>query len=185
MKGDRERCLQAGMDAYASKPILARDLFAAMESVLLSHQSSVVSRQSEEEKKAGPVLTDNCQLTTDNSKEEDVFDRAAALERVGGDQELLRELIEMFLAELPGWLTELRQAIDRRDLALIKRAAHTIKGAVSTFAAESAVAAVVHLETMGRDADLAGVEAAWIHFRTMLDQLVVRLRSQESVLRSP
>jgi PAS domain S-box-containing protein len=184
MKGDRERCLQAGMDGYASKPILARDLFGAIAAVMGSEEVAsgewrVASEEGKSREKvdqggSGPTPPTPLPLATPHSPlatEKGAFDRAVALERVGHDQELLRELIEMFLAEVPGWLRELRQAIDARDAPRIKRLAHTIKGAVSTFAADTAAEAALRLEMIGRDGDLTEVERAWSHFQAVLDRL--------------
>src|SRR5262249_20728541 len=77
MKGDRERCLQAGMDGYVAKPIQARELFEAMDEVL----RALGQGQPSPPDNPGEAPPPNAGL--------EEFDREAALERVGGDAELL------------------------------------------------------------------------------------------------
>jgi CheY-like chemotaxis protein len=136
MKGDRERCLAAGMDAYVSKPIRAEELFAVIGQLTVAPA-------------AAPAEADGaCQ--------ELVLNRAEALDRVGGDEDLFRELATVFLDQSPRWLSAIRQALDGQDAAQLKAAAHPLKGSLGTFAAPRAVAAAQRLETLGRHGDLTG-----------------------------
>jgi CheY-like chemotaxis protein len=98
LKGDRERCLEAGMDAYVSKPLHPQQLFEAL--------ASVVPQVSNAE---GAVST---ATAADAAK---TFNRAAALKRVDGDVELMKELVGLFLGECPQWLGEIREALSCRD----------------------------------------------------------------------
>jgi HPt (histidine-containing phosphotransfer) domain-containing protein len=84
------------------------------------------------------------------------FDEAALRERVEGDMELLREIIELFLEDGPRLIAEVRAAVAAGDAVALKRAAHTLKGAASNFGAGAVVAAALELETMGRTGDLSG-----------------------------
>jgi response regulator RpfG family c-di-GMP phosphodiesterase len=137
MKGDRERCLAAGMDRYVSKPISVAELLAAVEGAVPT---------------AAPAV---------ETASRDVFDPEKALSRVGDDRKLLGELAEIFLEECPKLLTDVRQAVAARDAIRLKRSAHTLKGTVDNFAAQAVFEAAFRLERMGRDGNLAGVEAAW------------------------
>jgi HPt (histidine-containing phosphotransfer) domain-containing protein len=83
------------------------------------------------------------------------FDAAALLKRVEGDAELLREIVELFAADSPRLLGELRQASADGNAEILKRAAHTLKGAASNFGALAVVDAARVLETMGREGNLA------------------------------
>ncbi len=165
MKGDRERCLAAGMDAYVAKPIQAKELFEAMSEVVrrlgpAPEGPSTPSGAPAPEPVAGPVAGPVSE-----------YDRAAAMERVGGDEELFRELADMFLAEAPTWLQAIDEAVRTGDATSVKRTAHTLKGAVGTFAAQLAWNAAQRLETMGRDNDLGSAPAALADLRETIGRL--------------
>src|SRR5258708_2811897 len=136
MKGDRENCLAAGMDSYVTKPIQVQELFDAMAEVMRLAPA-----------RAAPA--------PEAPLEPADFDRAEAIGRVGGDAQLLRELGEVFLGELPAWLAGLEQALHAGDAGTVQRLAHTIKGAVGTFGATRAAQAAQRLEQLGREEDLA------------------------------
>ncbi len=76
--------------------------------------------------------------------------------RVGGDEDLLRELTGDYLRDAPVWRDDLRQAVARGDAAAVRRAAHTIKGAVGYFGADEAGALADRLQELGRAGDMAG-----------------------------
>ena len=78
-----------------------------------------------------------------------------ALKEVDGDEDLLRELAEVFLEDQTRLLTALREAAAGRDSERLRRAAHALKGAVANFAARDAVAAARHLEALARDGDVS------------------------------
>jgi CheY-like chemotaxis protein len=164
MKGDRERCLAAGMDAYVAKPIQAQELFETMEEVLRRLGAPVEDRPRPPAPAPLPV---------------DEFDRAAAMERVGEDLELFHELVEMFLAESPAWFAALVAAIKAGDAPGVKRTAHTIKGAVSTFAAQRAWDAALCLETMGREGNLREAKTGLAELREALQRLEGALRAEK------
>ena len=82
------------------------------------------------------------------------FDFNAALERVGGDQELLKEIADLFLEDAPGLLDLVREAIDKNDGSALQRAAHSLKGSVANFGAEETVAAAYQLEQLGVNGQL-------------------------------
>jgi HPt (histidine-containing phosphotransfer) domain-containing protein len=77
------------------------------------------------------------------------------LEDIGGDEGLLRELVEAFVATYPETLQEIRQALGHDDLRTVSRAAHKLKGAVSNFGFGPAYDAARNLEEMALAARLA------------------------------
>ncbi len=147
MKGDRERCLRAGMDGYVSKPIQARELFQAIAELL------------PETPVAEADLTGM------------VLDRGEALEHVGGDPELLRELIEVFLQDCPRMMGEIGEALQAGDVMKLKRGAHSLKGAVGILGGKAVFDAALHLETMARHGDLSQAESVWQTLRRAVEQL--------------
>ena len=144
MKGDRERCLEAGMDSYVSKPIRARRLYEVVEGFL----SRAGESESGEDDRSPPT-------------EPMIFDSTATLSWVDGDAELLREVIDLFISEAPEMLSNIRESIARSDAQALERAAHKLKGSVGNFRATGAMDASEVLEVMGRDGDLASADEAY------------------------
>ncbi len=158
LKGDRERCLAAGMDEYISKPIRERQLLAAMRLVLGDELSESVSRI----------------ISYDESEEhaaEGVMDWNEALKTCGGDHALLRDIVEAFLEEEPRRVRELREAIDGSDFELLGRAAHTIKGSMRYFKAQSVLDRAHGLEQLSQEKTLDGVEEIFLLLRQELAKL--------------
>jgi PAS domain S-box-containing protein len=151
MKGDRERCLRAGMDGYITKPIQPRELLRAIADLVRVPEAAGAP---DGQGPSGGVL-----------------DRAVLLERFNGDRELLQELVQLFRAECPRLMAEVGDAVRRRDPAKLKRAAHTLKGAVGNFGAADAVAAAWSLESQAAHGDLGRAEESW----TALERAMARL----------
>ena len=83
-----------------------------------------------------------------------LIDRAGILDRVGGDEELLREITTIFLEEYPALIDEIQAAVSGRDARRLERAAHSLKGSVANFGAQAATQAAYRLETLGRRGEL-------------------------------
>src|SRR5262249_4862811 len=141
MVGDRERCLQAGMDEYVTKPIRSEELCQAIQKVVPSDMADTGS-------------------TNGAPPNDTVIDREAVLARVGQDIELLAEVTEIFWTDYPRLLAEIREAIERGDAAQLAKAAHSLKGAVSNFSASAAFDAARQLETIGQSGNVAGAAEA-------------------------
>ena len=84
------------------------------------------------------------------------FDLAEALRQTGDDESVLREIMELFLKDLPNREADLRTAVERRDAKLLERAAHTIKGSCAGFGAFAAREAAQRLEVLGREGRFDG-----------------------------
>ena len=141
MKGDRERCLEAGMDGYIAKPIRAKDLHDTFEATV----ARVRGYQAQE---------------SETAQEKDILDRDQILEQTGASPETLKEIVELFAAESGKLMKRMRDAIRNGDPSGLQRAAHTLKGSVRIFGAGRAAAAALRLETIGGDKNLVGAEDA-------------------------
>jgi len=137
MKGDRERCLEAGMDAYVAKPIQAEQLFEVIERTVPASRAP------------------------NNHALEGLIDWERALKAAGGDREILSDLVTVYLEASPDWMKKLQEAVNQQDAAGVRRLGHTIKGAVGLFGARAALAASERLETMGRGGTLSGADEAY------------------------
>jgi len=143
MKGDRELCLEVGMNSYVTKPLNADKLLETI-AAFLAAASDTESDPSKEDVEAEPI-------------QETDF-RQRALEQMEGDAELLAEVAEMFIADSPDWLEAVRDAVARRDCEALARSAHSIKGALGNFGTGSAYDAALRLELLGREKNLDCVE---------------------------
>jgi two-component system, sensor histidine kinase and response regulator len=84
----------------------------------------------------------------------EVFDRAQAMEATGGDEELLQEIVGIFVEDCPRMIEELGAAIGAGDTEAARRAAHTLKGSVSVLGAKALAAAAKEAEAHARAGDL-------------------------------
>jgi CheY-like chemotaxis protein len=113
MKGDRDTCLAAGMDGYISKPIRALKLFEVIDNLLGTSSREEASEATLE-------------------RGDRPFDESMVLARVEGNHQVLVELIETFLGEYPGLMTEVREAVDLRDAVRLAQAADALKEQFAT-----------------------------------------------------
>ncbi|MEK6304121.1 MAG: response regulator [Acidobacteriota bacterium] len=139
MDGDRQRCLDAGMDRYLAKPIRARELLKSIENLM--------SGLAETAPGVPDLPSTMCGL-----------DRSTMLDSVGGNQELLRAIIGVYLKNCPALVTQIRAAVAKGDCDALKLAAHTLRGAASTFLTAAAIQAATRLEQMGRESQLQSAE---------------------------
>jgi HPt (histidine-containing phosphotransfer) domain-containing protein len=101
----------------------------------------------------------------------EIFDRSAALTRVDNDENLLFDLANMFCAEEPSRLATIRAALERKDAEGLRRAAHSMRGAISAFAASRAFEASSKLEELAATGELAGAGAAFESLALQTDAL--------------
>ncbi len=142
MRGDRETCLSAGMDAYIAKPIDRKELETALRRFTGTVPGVHPEKTKSQSAQTGPGSTWEPQII---------------LEKIGGDEELLREVMEIFLEETPKLLVQLRTAVAGGQAHAVERMAHTLKGELSYFGAGAAVHAR-ELEAIGRINDLRNAE---------------------------
>jgi HPt (histidine-containing phosphotransfer) domain-containing protein len=105
-----------------------------------------------------------------------LYDKRAILERVDGDIDLLREVIEMFLTDAPPLIADMRAAVAAGDAGGIKAAAHTLRGAASNFGATAVVECAREVEALAKSGGLANAAA-------LVDRLEGAHRELETALR--
>lgn len=103
------------------------------------------------------------------------MDQERALENVGGNHEILQEMIELFIGECPKQMHEIESAHADGDLQRLTRSAHTLKGSVALFAADAATEAAKRIEFMGRNNNVDEFDAAWAELQEDIDQLMSAL----------
>ena len=154
LAGDRERCLEAGMDEYLTKPLRFDELLAAL------------GRLSD-----GPDVQAVHQPATETDPSPLVFNRAAALKMVGGEIAFMKEVIEVFIKDYPQEMGELDSAVTEQDTERVSRSSHKLKGELGAIGAEAAFLASKHLNEMAREGRLDSIAEAWSAFRYEMDIL--------------
>ncbi|HEX9462751.1 MAG TPA: response regulator, partial [Alphaproteobacteria bacterium] len=144
MNTDRERCLAAGMDGYLSKPIDPALLFAVVEQ---GSDGFGAPRQP-----AAPLYP--------AAPEPDIFDENALRRRVSGDEQLMADVIRVFLEDLQPRLAAIRDAVTARNATALRMAAHALRGAAGNLSAGRLVEAARALERAGEESNMDAVDAA-------------------------
>jgi two-component system sensor histidine kinase/response regulator len=155
MKGDRERYLAAGMDYYLAKPIDRLALLSAVED--------------------GAVIPATASATDFTAMP--AFDAVELIKRLGGDAELVREVVQVFVDDCPQRLTAIRTAIDQSDARALESAAHAFKGAVSSLAAHRAVELTRALELAGKNGAMTDALPLWRRLESVVGELIVALHA--------
>jgi two-component system, sensor histidine kinase and response regulator len=152
MQGDRERCLQSGMDGYLSKPIDVDELIATVERFGGGPPSKRVA---------------SARQQADGS----IFDERAALSYSGGDRRLLKNVIKLFRSDYPSALRRIDRALRRRDAEALRLAAHGLKGAIATMGAPAGRQAAADLEQTARSQSFDEAERASARLRDEIERL--------------
>ena len=159
MKGDRELCMDAGMDGYVPKPVRSKELFSVMRQLL----------------GGAPAASDKA--TPPETEPAVEVDLSGLLENVGGNRALLHELIDIFLDECPRHATSIRQAIAARDAATLRLAAHTLKGALRHFGAEHSASLAQSLEDMGKNGSVDSAAPIFAQLEPELRRVIAHLQA--------
>ena len=155
MAGDRERCLQAGMDGYVSKPVDRLGLMAEIRRVLRG-DAAVVAEASLPASMPDEGLPD---MNLDD-----------CLDRLEGDRELVAELAGMVIAELPRLVADMRQAVEACDADTLRRRAHSLIGMAGNLSA-------VALQTLGRQLGPAAMAGDWALAALLVERVQARQRA--------
>lgn len=165
MPGDRERCLDSGMDDYLAKPVSPRQLGDMLNRWLPTDTDT-----------AGIRLSNNARDAA-RSEEPRVFDRAGMLNRVMNDEDAARYVARSFLDDLPKRIAALAESLTQRALADAERQAHTIKGAAATIGGEALRAVALGIEKSAREGDLVAAQHLFRALQEEFDRLRAALQS--------
>jgi PAS domain S-box-containing protein len=143
--GERERCLQAGMDDYLAKPVRAAELFAAIDRLVRKEEGGRMPDEKDQTSTA-----DSSFILHPSSFGEDLLDAAALRAACDDDAELLRKMCRHFQTFVPGRLAEVSEALRDGNPLRLREAAHKLGGMVSSFSAPAAAAAAF-LERQGSE----------------------------------
>ncbi|MBF0303844.1 MAG: CHASE domain-containing protein [Desulfamplus sp.] len=141
MQGDRDKCLDAGMNDYISKPVDPDDLALMIKRWLLPH----IKYKKEPSKQKQSSIP--------------IWDRASMMIRIMNDEELARIVIDSFIEDTPNQIETLCSYIDKMDAPGVKRQAHTIKGSASQIGGERLRVKAFEIEKMAAECNLDDVKA--------------------------
>ena len=167
MAGDREKCIEAGMDGYVSKPVQVPALLRALDEAL------------------GPSAASSFGSPPDASAAESRFDRLFMLGNLGGDEGLMHDIITLFLRDYRSTLDALVQAFAGGTREELATHAHTVKGIVRNFGATRASGIAAQLERGGSGTPSEDPQcAAWVE--QLVDEteaLAAELRAAQQAAR--
>jgi HPt (histidine-containing phosphotransfer) domain-containing protein len=155
MSGDRERCLLAGMDAYVAKPLRPDQLLETLER--LGNETAEAE-----------MITDR---PAGDGGEDSPIDEKALLVSFGGNRELLREVVDVFLADSPALVTDARRALARGDAQALGATAHSLRGSVGLFQNHGALDQARQLEQLAHAGDLDGADTVCAALERNIDHL--------------
>ena len=171
MKGDKERCLQAGMDGYISKPFQARELLQVVE------QGANMPAAMDKERRA--ALAEPGEQTRGEQT------RKALLEFFEGDRALVAEVVELLLQDLPRLWSNLRESADNGNLPALERAAHSLKSSVSMFGVPDILSLLEKIERSARERETGLGSAVIAELDAKLKLLMSALSTQKSPALAP
>jgi len=203
MKGDREKCLAAGMDGYIAKPIRLQELWRSIDEVV-GGDTDVADATADPAPAAAAEVTEagassvdlgeqgagelgegtaddvsGGEESADDSRndvvDDDPVDWVKALKAAGGDSQLLAEVVEVFSGEGPRLLADLRQAAAAKNADTVRRAAHTLKGSLRMLGHQRAMTLAEEIESRGSSGELDQVNESIAGLGTCLEELMPRL----------
>ena len=191
MKGDRERCLEAGMDDYLSKPLQSQKLLEVIARLAPGKVSLAPAADGPTppapltlgeggEGRAGRGASPAPPLLGAGGDALPAFDAPSALERVDGDRELLAEILGLFREQAEPTRDVIGSALAARDGAALERAAHSLKGSAANVSALEVQETALRLEHAAHDGDWDAGEAAWADLEGALPRLRAALAAFEA-----
>jgi len=162
LSGDRERCLQAGMNDYISKPVQIQILARVLANWLPG-------------KFNGQSVTIAAPITEKEMEEKKIFDRADLMDRLMDDENLARGVINGFLYDIPNQIRILKESLQAEDAIKSERQAHTIKGASANLGAQLLREVAAEMEKCAREGDLPGARRYLKELDDRFSELVKKL----------
>jgi PAS domain S-box-containing protein len=161
MKGDRELCLDAGMDDYLSKPIRVNELAEKLADLFPAGRGAALA--------AASLAAAQALVNWED-----------ALRAVRGNRDLLREVIAAFLEDTPRLLDEAERALREGDAATLRRASHSLKGSLLFLNARDPIETARLMEQLAREGQLQSAAELWGALQAQMQELITHLEEHLS-----
>ncbi len=185
MAGEEQKCLDAGCDDYATKPIHRAKLVGQIRKQMTRWSGptagGVAAGGAAGATATGSVVSSSGGRAGGESWPRNVFDRRVALDRAGGDESLFRELCEMVCELAPKMLADLESACDRDDVPVVKRQAHTLKNTADNSGGATARDLCFQIEQLAGNGDLGAIRRHLPEMRAAFETLLSILATEIAV----
>jgi HPt (histidine-containing phosphotransfer) domain-containing protein len=171
IQGDRELCIEAGMDDYLSKPIRVEALIDAISKVRPRTDALPLAEPTATE--AAPVSIPQAESKSNGVVDHSVLDDL--LEMGGGDRDFLAEMIDSYLTTAPSLLEKLRVSASKGDAGTLRLAAHTLKSGSKDMGATRLATLFAHLETLGHQGEMDETPALVAEAESLFSQVAAEL----------
>jgi CheY-like chemotaxis protein len=160
MQGDRQKCLDAGMDGYLSKPLDPRTFLRTVEESVAEPSAATSS------------------ANDDGEAPSQELDVKGLMERFSGNKKLLRTIVGTFREDCPKMMARIRTALTAHDPAQLADGSHALKGSVGNFGPSAALETAREMEKNARQGKLEG---AWELYATLEDQIALLLPALQAI----
>jgi len=187
MKGDDEKCIEAGCDDYLAKPLDRRRLLEKIQKYLCVKDKVACENTNETKHHENGALDQSCNPATEESRLSQTSEAADSkgilnwnelINRLG-DEEMIRDIVPIFLNDNKERLEKLTEAVEAGDAKTLALYAHAVKGAAKNIGAARLSDIAHRLECSGREGDLEAVPSLFDALKTEVEKVVAFLSLED------